>query len=80
MSDRELLANIHDSYDDFVDTMLHWFNEDTCIRNTVLDYLKSNPNSSSSDVLKVLWNCLGIGERLQMADEETGNAKSMLVV
>jgi hypothetical protein len=62
MSDRELLINIHDSYEDFVNTMLHWFDEDASIRSTVLGYIESNPNSSSSDVLKVLWNCIGIGE------------------
>lgn len=70
MSDRELMENISDSYEDFVDSMVRWMSRDCNIRTKVLDYLKTNSNPSSSDILGVLWDCLGIGgEPIEIVDE-----------
>lgn len=69
MSDRELMRNISDSYDDFVNTMVRWMEKDSSIRTKILDFMKERPNSSTSDLLGVLWECIGIDISEDIADD-----------
>ena len=73
MSDLELMRNIPDSYDDFVNSMTRWMGRDKNIRTKVLDQLDKKPNSTTSDILKVLCDCLGIGDPIELVDDEDEN-------
>ncbi len=70
MSDKELMQNVSDSYDDFVSCMTRWMSADANIRKKVLDLLKRNPKSTTADILKVLCDCLEIGEQIELIDDE----------
>ena len=70
MSDFELMKNIPDSYDDFVNSMTRWMKRDNNIRSRIIDQLNDNPNSTTSDILKVLCDYLGIGEPIELVDDE----------
>ncbi len=76
MSDRELMQNVSGSYDDFVNAMVRWMSSDSNIRNKVRSYLNVNPNPSTSDVLGILWECLGVGEPLEIVDDDNYNVVS----
>lgn len=71
MSDTELLRNVPDSYDDFVNSIIRWMNRDANIRTKILDKLSVNPESTTSDILKVLCDHLGIGEPLELVDDDS---------
>lgn len=73
MSDLELMRNIPDSYDDFINSMTRWMGRDKNIRTKVLDQLDKKPNSTTSDILKVLCDCLGIGDPIELVDDEDEN-------
>ena len=73
MSDLELMRNIPDSYDDFVNSMTRWMGRDKNIRTKVLDQLDKKPNSTTSDILKVLCDCLGIADPIELVDDEDEN-------
>ena len=73
MSDLELMKNIPDSYDDFVNSMTRWMGRDKNIRTKVLDQLNEKPDSTTSDILKVLCDCLGIGDPIELVDDEDDN-------
>lgn len=70
MEIRTLLRAIPRSYDDFVDSTADWMERDPVIKRAILNQLKTFPDSSTSDVLRVLWECLGIGEPLELIDDE----------
>ena len=70
MDDYELIKNISGSYADFVESVTRWMNRDVNIRNRILNYIHDNPNASASEVIGVLWDCLGICEPLELVDEE----------
>ena len=78
MSDRELMENISDSYDDFVNSMVRWMSSDRKIRTKVHSYLKTNPNPSTSDVLGVLWDCLGMEEPLEILDNDAYKTRAIV--
>ena len=70
MEIRALLRAIPKSYDDFVDSTADWMERDPEIKRAILNQLKLYPESTPSDVLKVLWQYLGIGEPLKLVDDE----------
>jgi hypothetical protein len=49
---KNILTNINDSYDDFVDAILHYAKKKTSRLEALLEFLKENPNANSSDVVK----------------------------
>ena len=55
-----LMENIPDSYDDFVDSVTFEMEQDEEVCEAILEQLRINPNSNTSDVLKVLCDCLGM--------------------
>lgn len=64
------MENVPDSYDDFVDCTVRWMVKDGKIKTAILAQLRDNPKSNTSDVLEVLCDCLGIGESLELVDDE----------
>ena len=70
MNIREMMMSIPGSYDDFVNCIVRWTNKDEKIKDAILAQMRDFPDSSSSDVLGVLWNCLGIGEPLEIVDDD----------
>jgi hypothetical protein len=40
------------------------------IRSRIIDQLNDNPNSTTSDILKVLCDYLGIGDPIELVDDE----------
>ena len=69
---KEILQSLPRSYDDFVRSTNAWMEKDEDIRNAILKHLEENPNSTPSDVLKVLMACLGIdiNKPLELVDDE----------
>jgi len=47
-----LLNNVPDSYFDFVSAMVHYAQKKQSRLDSLLNYLKSNPGVSSSDIVK----------------------------
>lgn len=64
---RETLRALPQSYDDFVESTAECMEEYDDVRGAVLEYLRKNPESTPSDVLKVLCKCLGMTETRQFA-------------
>ena len=71
---KETLRSIPNSYEDFVNSVNGWMEENETIKNKVLNQLNSNPKSTPSDVLGVLWECLGIGAPLEIVDDTKDEA------
>ena len=66
-----MMKSVPGSYDDFVDTVVRWTNKDESIKSAIIEHMRNNPDSSSSDVLGVLWACLEISEPLEIVEDET---------
>lgn len=60
MDIREMLRTLPKSYDDFVNSVAECMEEEEDVRIAVLNHLQRNPNSTPSDVLKVMCECLGM--------------------
>ena len=69
MSDKELMKSIPNSYEDFVSSMTYWMGRDENIRVKILDYLRAHSDPTTSDLLGVLWDCLGVGTPLELIDD-----------
>ena len=67
---RNLMENIPGSYDDFVNSTVRWMVKDGKIESAIITQLRNNPKSDTSDILEVLCECLGIGEPLELVDDE----------
>ena len=48
---KELLENIEGSYDNFVNAILYYAGKNTSRLDIVLNYIKNNPHTTSSDVV-----------------------------
>ena len=70
MNIKEMMESVPGSYDDFVNTIVRWTNKDENIKSLIIEHVKNNPNSSTSDILGVLWKSLGIGEPLELIEDE----------
>ena len=60
MDMREMLRALPKSYDDFVNSVAECMEEEEDVRIAVLNQLKRNPDSTPSDVLTVMCECLGM--------------------
>ena len=65
-----LLRSVPGSYDDFVIDTEDWMERDERIKRAILDQIKDNPESDTDDITLVLWNCLGLGEPLEIVDDD----------
>ena len=66
----EMMQKIPGSYDDFVNDTADWMERDEKIRFAILEQLRIKPDSDTDDVTLVLWKCLGIGEPIEIVDDE----------
>lgn len=62
----------------FVNCTVRWMVKDGKIQSAILTQLHNNPESDTSDILEVLCDCLGLGEPLEIVDDDgdfqtTGN-------
>ena len=73
MDIRKRLRTVPRSYDDFVNYTAERMEENDKLRDVVIDHINSNPNANSSDILEVVMNFLGLGDPLEIIndDEET---------
>ena len=67
MDIRETLKALPRSYDDFVESTAECMEEYDDVREAVLEQLRRNPNSTPSDVLKVLCESMGMIESRKLA-------------
>ena len=67
---RILMEKIPDSYDDFVNCTVRWMVKDARVQSAILTKLHNNPKSDTSDILEVLCECLGLGEPLELVEDE----------
>ena len=70
MDIRERLRSVIGSYEDFVDYTAVRMEKDEELKNKVIDYMDSNPNAGTGSILEVVINHLGIGEPLEIVDDE----------
>ena len=67
MDFKEMLRALPKSYDDFVNSTAECMEEEEDVRIAVLEQLQRKPDSTPSDVLKVMCECLGMVQRDQYA-------------
>ena len=67
---QERLSSLPGSYDDFVRFTMECMDRDVMIRNSVMSRLLDVPDSDANDITQVLCDCLGIGEPLELIDDE----------
>ena len=60
MDFREMLRALPKSYDDFVNSVAECMEQEDDVRIAVLNQLERKPDSTPSDVLKVMCECLGM--------------------
>ena len=70
MDIKDKLRSIPGSYDDFVNSTARWMEHDDNIKNTILKQLDTNPNSTTHDIMTILCHMLGIGEPIELVDED----------
>ncbi|MCR5801575.1 MAG: hypothetical protein K6G57_04515 [Lachnospiraceae bacterium] len=68
---KTLLINISDSYYDFVESMMDEARKSEDRKNALLDFLRNNPKTTTSDVISYVVDELGL------YDEYTNNASSL---
>ena len=67
---REMLMAVPGSYDDFVEDTVGWMESREDIRDAIINQLRVKPLSDTDDLTKILWEYLGIGEPLELIDDE----------
>ena len=70
MNIKERLKAIPGSYEDFVNSTARWMEQDDEIRTAILRQFEMKPNSSYSDIMNILCEYLGIGESVELVDED----------
>ena len=70
MDIRERLRSVPKSYEDFVDYTAIRMEQNEDLRNKVLDYMDSNPNAGTGNILEVVVNYLGVVEPIEIVDDE----------
>ena len=50
--------------------MVRWSERDRRIEDAIIKKLQDKPDSNTDDITLVLWDCLGIGEPLEIVDDE----------
>lgn len=66
----KMLMAIPDSYDDFVRFVEERIEDDADLADFVIEMLCRNPNTTTSDVLEMLCDKLGINEPLEIVPDE----------
>ncbi len=72
---QERLSSLPGSYDDFVRFTMECMDRDVIIRNAVMSRLNDVPDSDVNDITQVLCDCLGIGEPLELIDDEESETR-----
>ena len=70
MDIRKRLYAVPRSYEDFVNYTAAYMERDDALSETLFGFMDSNPDANSGDVLEVLVNYLGLGEPLEIVDDE----------
>ena len=70
MNDSKLLQNVPDSYSDFENCMYRWMNRDENFKISILEQLQKKPDSDTQDLMKILWDYLGIGDPVELVGED----------
>ena len=70
----DLLQTIPGSYPDFVNDTTDWMEKDDEIRSAILEQIAANPASDTDDITLVLWKCLGIGNPIEIVDDNEQDA------
>ena len=71
----EMLRAIPKSYDDFVIDAASWMDKDEGIKNAVLKQLSEYPESTPSDILKIICKHLGMTEPIEIIDDEKSKSR-----
>lgn len=68
MDIREMLRALPKSYDDFVNSTAECMEQEEDVRIAILEQLHNKPDSTPSDVLKVMCECLGMVSNDEYSD------------
>ncbi len=68
---RSILKSIPGSYDDFVVITNGWMEKDQSIRDAIIGQLEKKPDSNTDEITTILWDCLGIGEPIEIVDDDS---------
>lgn len=77
MDIKEKLRTLPKSYEDFVVDIAAWMEKDENIKNAVLAQLDRHPESTPSDILKLVCNYLGMTKPMEIIDDEDTKVRSM---
>lgn len=70
VSIRDILSAVPGSYDDFVNSTAECMNQDEGLKNLIVKLLINEPESNSSDILKVMCNYYGFNRPLELVDDD----------
>ena len=70
MNLRDRLNAVPGSYEDFVNCIVRWADQDEGFREVIIRHLTDNPDTSSSDTLKVFCEYMGFTEPIEIVEDE----------
>ena len=70
MDYKKMLQALPHSYDDFVNDTADWMERDSSVKEGVLEQLRKKPDSTPSDILKIVCEKLGMTEPLEIDEDE----------
>ena len=70
MSIRERLQLVPRSYDDFVNYTARYMDQNDELKSIILEFIETHPEANSGEVLEVLVDFLGLGEPLEIVDDD----------
>ena len=70
MNMKEKLASLPYSYDDFVRFTMQCIEQEDGVREAIDDQFRMKPDSDTNDITRVVVNLLGLGEPLELVDDD----------
>ena len=79
VSIRDILSAVPGSYDDFVNSTAECMSQDEGLKNLIVKLLINEPESNSSDILKVMCNYYGFNRPLELVDDDDDEEEDFYV-
>ena len=79
VSIRDILSAVPGSYDDFVNSTAECMSQDEGLKDLIVKLLINEPESNSSDILKVMCNYYGFNRPLELVDDDDDEEEDFYV-
>ena len=76
---KDILSAVPGSYDDFVNSTAECMGQDEGLKNLIVKLLINEPDSNSSDILKVMCNYYGFNRPLELVDDNDDEEEDFYV-